>query len=67
MRETAMPTLNSLVAAYNLLDPQLIEKLNQADIGLIMKSDLQAIMDKVARQEEEIKALEFRIATLLRA
>jgi phosphoribosylformimino-5-aminoimidazole carboxamide ribonucleotide (ProFAR) isomerase len=45
----------------------LIEYLDQAGISLIKTSDLDALFDRISRNEDEIKALEYRITTLMGA
>jgi hypothetical protein len=43
----------------------LIEYLEQAGISLIKTHDLDALFDRIDRNEKEIMALEYRITTLI--
>ncbi len=45
----------------------LIQYLEQAGISIILKTDLEALFDRIDRQDNEIKALEYRISTLMKA
>ncbi len=44
----------------------LIQYLDQAGISILLTTDLEAIFNRIKRQDEEIKALEYRIATLVK-
>lgn len=44
----------------------LCQYIEQAGISILLTTDLEAMFNRIKRQDDEIKALEYRIATLVK-